>query len=450
MRIWIKVLSAAILAIGAISVLGAGANTAAYTVNGTVISWTGTGWFQVQENGGNYPEVCAGTDLNSCDVGSPGSYNLINHSTGDRFIGITVTGDQQPGDGQPGDGQPGDGEAAIRNPNFPSHSETPNFDDRTHFTSTPVSGGQADEAFGGGGNFRINCQYSHFAYDDPIRSPRQPGRSHHLHMFFGNTDTDAFTTKDNITSSGNGTCHGYELNRSAYWVPALLDQDGKAVVPQDIVIYYKSRQVTESSQVVREIPTGWTAVAGNTDGVNHVPSATSQHVFWSCGSSGVIQNKSGTIPLGCGEGQQLNATIYFGQCWDGRRDSYNEDGIMDNAHIKKLDWVDQFCPASHPHRLPELGILIYYPPVADTTGWRLSSDGPADPPGRTLHADFIAGWEEETIETWTDNCLRQADGLKAGWNCTVGEMGTNRRLDAFGSQNYRWDGPYRVTPPARG
>jgi hypothetical protein len=430
-----KVLSAAILAIGAVSVLGAGANSADYTVNGTVISWTGTGWFQVQENGGNYREICSGTNLNSCDVGSPGSYNLINHSTGQRFNDITVTGDQRPGGGQPGND-----EAAIRNPNFPSHSRTPNFYSRTSYTSSEADG-LGDTVFGGGGNFRVNCQYSHFAYDDPIRSPGQSGRSHHLHMFFGNTDADADTTKDNITRSGNGTCHGYELNRSAYWVPALMDRDGKAVVPQDIVLYYKSRQVTDSSQVVWDMPKGLTMVAGSIAG--HVPSATSQHVFWSCGKSGVINNKSGTIPRDCG-GQQLNATIYFGQCWDGRRDAAN------NAHIKKLDWVDQTCPDSHPRRLPELGILIYYPPVADTTGWRLSSDMSGDAPGSTLHADFIAGWDQTTIATWTENCLRRADGLNVGLNCTVGQTGTNRRLDAFGSQNYRWDGPYRVTPPARG
>jgi hypothetical protein len=385
-------------------------------------------------------------------VRSPGSYILINHTTGERFDDITVTGDQQPGDGQPGNG-----EAPVRNENFPPPSNDFNFMTRTIETSEPYSDhGEEDDVapLDGLGNFRISCQYSHFAYDDPIRQFGMSGESDHLHMFFGNTDTNAYTTKDTIAGSGNGTCHGFELNRSAYWVPALLDEDGKAVVPQDIIVYYKSRQVKNETQEVQFMPTGLTMVAGNIPEINepHVPSADSQHVFWSCGKSGVIKNKSGTIPQ-CEDDQQLNATIYFGQCWNKNKDLEDRN----NGHIKKLEWIDQPCTGDHPYRLPELGILIYYPsaadygPANDTSKWRLSSDpeGEDDKRGSTLHADFIAGWETETIETWTKNCLRNVDEKWGGRNCTFGQTGTNRQLAGDGN-NFRWDGPYRVTPPPRG
>ena len=58
-------------------------------------------------------------------------------------------------------------------------------------------------------------------------------------MFFGNTDINAFSTANTILNSGSSTCNGEELNRSGYWVPALIDEKGYAVVPDDVLVYYK-------------------------------------------------------------------------------------------------------------------------------------------------------------------------------------------------------------------
>lgn len=80
------------------------------------------------------------------------------------------------------------------------------------------------------GNMRTGCEFSHFAYDDPIVYPGKPEAAH-LHMFFGNTDVNAHTTWDTLYNSGGGTCNGGELNRTGYWVPALFDQNGNVRVP---------------------------------------------------------------------------------------------------------------------------------------------------------------------------------------------------------------------------
>ena len=58
------------------------------TVNGNTISWTDDGWYQVQTVDTN-EEICGGG--RSCTV-SPGMYNVINHSTGERFEGFVVAG----------------------------------------------------------------------------------------------------------------------------------------------------------------------------------------------------------------------------------------------------------------------------------------------------------------------------------------------------------------------
>src|SRR6478752_5197313 len=71
------------------------------------------------------------------------------------------------------------------------------------------------------GTFRIPCAYSHMAYDDPIVFAGSPGASH-LHVFFGNTSVDANSTQQSLDAGGS-TCRGGTANRSAYWMPAMID-----------------------------------------------------------------------------------------------------------------------------------------------------------------------------------------------------------------------------------
>lgn len=61
-------------------------------VTGNVISWPDDGWYQVQDQS-TYKEICSGT--RSCKV-PPGTYLVINHSSGKRFPGIEVSGDEKP------------------------------------------------------------------------------------------------------------------------------------------------------------------------------------------------------------------------------------------------------------------------------------------------------------------------------------------------------------------
>lgn len=92
----------------------------------------------------------------------------------------------------------------------------------------------------GVGSFRTYCFYSHMAADDPLVAPGRPGGSH-LHTFFGNTGVDAFSTADSIQFGGESTCRGGTANRSAYWVPSIIDTNtGQAIVPEFLIAYYKT------------------------------------------------------------------------------------------------------------------------------------------------------------------------------------------------------------------
>lgn len=260
------------------------------------------------------------------------------------------------------------------------------------------------------GQFRVACEYSHFGNDDPIIFPGQPGASH-LHMFFGNTETDAFTTQDELVNSGGGTCSGFELNRSAYWTPALLDGEGNAVVPDSIIIYYK----TKFPEAVTGMPQGLQMLAGNTQSESF---ERSQYLFWSCGSNGNAYDLTNRIP-DC-NGDVINSSVQFPNCWDG----VNLGSDNFTSHLTYADDLTP-CPSSHPVRLPQISILLYFPGTDSIDGWRLSSDdkeGFNGPPGGTLHSDWWGGWNDETMELWIDGCMR------ASRNCSYGQTGGPRQL----------------------
>jgi len=65
-----------------------GADPSSVQVDDNIISWTNDGWYQVL-NATTFQEVCGGGS--SCEVVA-GEYIVINHSSGARFEGITVAG----------------------------------------------------------------------------------------------------------------------------------------------------------------------------------------------------------------------------------------------------------------------------------------------------------------------------------------------------------------------
>ena len=91
------------------------------------------------------------------------------------------------------------------------------------------------------GAFRFTCMAGQLAKDDPIVYPGQPGKSH-LHQFFGNTGTNASSNYQSLRTSGGSTCtrtSDVSPQRTAYWMPAMLDGVGNAVKPDWINTYYK-------------------------------------------------------------------------------------------------------------------------------------------------------------------------------------------------------------------
>ena len=131
--------------------------------------------------------------------------------------------------------------ASVRNRNHDNspHLNTPSaqlvpqnhYGPRSEYLNNPA--GNPEQAFPvpAGGQFRVACEFSHFSYDDPLIYPGKPGAAH-LHMYFGNTHVNAFSTYDSLINSGSSTCNGQELNRTGYWGAGHVRRSGQRAHPR--------------------------------------------------------------------------------------------------------------------------------------------------------------------------------------------------------------------------
>ena len=221
------------------------------------------------------------------------------------------------------------------------------------------------------GILRINCDLSHSGYNDPIVYPGQRDAAH-LHRFYGNTLLDENSDLTSLFTTGESSCQGNELNRSAYWVPALLapsyeptsgerllDNNGEpawkivlAVVGNDDEaheIFYYSAGVDDLASI-QPIPLGLKMIAGNHMGMPGMEQDTSI-VRWHCQSweSNDATNPrwSSSIPE-CLAPDRLRMDIFFPSCWNGTDlDSYDHKSHLAYP-VNNGGPNGTVCPASHP------------------------------------------------------------------------------------------------------
>jgi hypothetical protein len=239
------------------------------------------------------------------------------------------------------------------------------------------------------GAFRSECAYSHMNFDDPIVYPGRPNAAH-LHTYFGHAGVDAFSTADNLKNTGNSTCLGGILNRSAYWIPSLIAANGDPLVPNYVQWYYKSGYSgVHPEDITTPIPSGLKIIAGYKDDVRETNSQ------WNCLDN--YRSPTQTIQQ-CPSGDKILLVTTFPQCWDG----INLDSPDHRSHMA---YANDGCPSTHPIALVQLTMNLGWD-VSNISGVRLSSDimlGTA--PGASAHADYIALWDEDLIKSWTDACV---------------------------------------------
>lgn len=270
------------------------------------------------------------------------------------------------------------------------------------------------------GNFRTGCAFSHFGNDDPIVLPGQAGASH-LHMFFGNTNVNAGSTYESLRLSGDSTCDGGPLNRTAYWTPALLDENDTPVAPTSIEVYYKTPK--NFDELLVEIPSGLRFVGG----FDQLNQWDADPWFWTCRGSN-RDTRGSAIPdcqTALGD-NRLDVWVAMPMCWDGMRLWSN-----DRSHMSYEVWTNTSgqwrsqCPNTHPVRIPTITVIQKWDLGSDTStaDWRISSDHEGVEPGSTMHADWFGAWDPETIGTWHSHCILME------LNCSGSVLGDGTQLE---------------------
>ena len=267
------------------------------------------------------------------------------------------------------------------------------------------------------GAFRVPCELSHFSFDDPIVFPGRPGAAH-LHMYFGNKGTDAASTAASLAGGGASTCAGGTANRSAYWVPAMVDGRGGVRAPAGALFYYKTGYGGVTPAQVRQLPAGLRMIAGSAASLG-----AQEMAGWGCreryiGWKASIQQV--TASGQCRSGESLVLDLEFPQCWDG----VNLDSSDHQRHMAYA--VGAGCPASHPVALPVITFTIWWTiPAEGLAGWHLSSDMydyASRGGGLSLHGDWFNGWDPAVAATWTRACLN------ASRDCHAYLLGDGRTL----------------------
>jgi Domain of unknown function (DUF1996) len=292
------------------------------------------------------------------------------------------------------------------------------------------------------GAFRFICQPGHLNWDDPIVYPGMVGGSPHLHQWFGNSRGNAKSTFKSLRSSGESGCMG-PLNRSAYWMPAMLNGEGQVIRPDYIAIYYKrvpksSKECGIDGALCLALPRGLRYIFGYDMLRLGKPQRQNEIFHWKC----VTPDNRTLGPLAarfdqleCPPGNTLMVTLASPDCWDGR----NLDSKGHRTHVvhQRLNSGSgrRTCPSSHPYLIPQftLGAAFSVMPGESIQAWHLASDRmpgqPVMPSGATFHADWFGAWDDKTLKTWTSNCIDKI------LSCSAGQLGDGtimRRPDNYG------------------
>lgn len=296
------------------------------------------------------------------------------------------------------------------------------------------------------GAFRFICMPGQLKKDDPIVYPGLPGRSH-LHQFFGNDTADAYSTYASLRQSGNSTCMS-PVNRSAYWVPALLNGKGQVVRPDYVTIYYKRRP--KSDPVVSDpshpqyqgkavaLPNGLRFIFGRD--ILNLQDASTGHLDFVCdGPVSFTPNEWKNLEdaqRGCPSGNRIGARLSAPDCWDGK----NLDSADHRSHVAYASygsWGYLKCPVTHPYVIPTFTMGIWYSQAPGEVYSFVSDDldtSPTHKRGDTFHADFFMAWDPIVHDLWEKNCLDKM------LNCSTGELGNGQQI------KQSWEASWTASP----
>ena len=240
--------------------------------------------------------------------------------------------------------------------------------------------------------FNASCTVSHSNSDDPIVFPGLSGASH-MHTFMGNDSTDANTTTMTLLANAGSSCKPGE-DRSAYWVPEL-QENGKAVNPHGVTVYYGSRLQDPTKTV--PFPQGFRMIVGDAKRQVATPKGANGQ-FWCAGAGGEIgRSADGNWPV-CAKTAELTYHLTFPDCWDG----VHLDSPDHKSHVGGTGPDGTCASGKFPVTIPSLAFVIGYPTSGTTAGFKLSSGNAS-----SMHGDAFFAWEDAALGSRVKNCIVQ-------------------------------------------
>jgi hypothetical protein len=262
-----------------------------------------------------------------------------------------------------------------------------------------------------------------FARLDPIVDPGVA--SSHGHVIHGGSNFGESTTYADLRESNCTSCQ-FGDDKSAYWTPSLhfVHEGGKTeVVPQigGMLAYYLLL-----GDDIKPFPEGFEVLAGDSRLRNFsgpVPDPpTSSWTLDDMSQESLAQKSLGFncmnynrapegsryrhflpdkefLDANCDNG--IRAEIFFPSCWNGK-DVTSPDHKSHVAYPNMIDGGK--CPEGFPVRLPSL----FYETIWNTNAFKgkagqfVFSNG--DPTGYGYHADFINGWNIDTLKAAVNDC----------------------------------------------
>jgi hypothetical protein len=262
-----------------------------------------------------------------------------------------------------------------------------------------------------------------FARLDPIVDPGVA--SSHGHVIHGGSNFGESTTYADLRESNCTSCQ-FGDDKSAYWTPSLhfVHEGGKTeVVPQigGMLAYYLLL-----GDDIKPFPEGFEVLAGDSRLRNFsgpVPDPpTSAWTLDDMSQESLAQKSLGFncmnynrapegsryrhflpdkefLDANCDNG--IRAEIFFPSCWNGK-DVTSADHKSHVAYPNMIDGGK--CPEGFPVRLPSL----FYETIWNTNAFKgkagqfVFSNG--DPTGYGYHADFINGWNIDTLKAAVNDC----------------------------------------------
>lgn len=293
---------------------------------------------------------------------------------------------------------------------------------------------------------------------DPLVDPGRPAP--HVHTVLGGSNFGINSTGQDLLESKCTTAM-VKGDNSNYWFPSLFYKDHESGKLEEVQVFYVNVYYffEATNDIIKPFPVGLGIVSGDVNArtppasgpitnvdpskgpINAVkwtcPRTSYDPPSWPADSDGTTAGIGDPINKGEGVGfphvncdgyaSPLRGDVHFPSCYDpskGLTDYKNNMQFASDSGNGKVD-----CPKGWIH-VPHLFMEIYWNTPLFKDSWQqgkgtqpfVLSNG--DATGYSLHADFMAGWNEELLQHIIDTC-----------NTGTAGMDKCPGLDAFGGVN---------------